>query len=314
MSSRWWRGIEARVMTMTRLSFFHLSGDGAAIKNFIVSGEDYRAAFNLIGVCAFHAGVIVVAFCLEDTHPHILLYGTYDACMRFKLLFESSYLHHVARTRTSSAGMKLDLDLIEITDRNHLMNVGTYTIVQPTKDGRNVLPYDYRWGTGSMYFRPKLHIPIWCYGEDGIYRSPVPAAEVGARQLRAICCSRMTIPGDWLICNGLILPDNYVDVALFESIYQTANCFRTFLAAGRKQQQEVQQHFAAYRGVAYEDAEARERCGDCCQQIFGFRDVRRLNPQQRITLAQQLWRQFRLSRRQLATLVRLPYEEICKYT
>lgn len=299
---------------MTPFSFYHLTGDGAVIKHFIDGDIDYRAAFNLIAVCAFHAGVVVVAFCLEDTHPHILLYGTYDACMKFKLLFESSYLHHVARTRSSSAGMNLDLDLIEISDNGHLMNAGTYTIVQPTKDGKNIMPYDYRWGTGSMYFRPKHHTSIWCYDEDGIYQKPLPAKEVGARQLRAICCSRMTIPGDWLICNGLILPDNYVDVTLFESIYRTANCFRTFLSAGRKQQQEIQQQLAAYRGVAFEDAEAKELCGDCCQQLFGFRDVRRLNSQQRLNLSQQLWRQFRLSRRQLATLVRLPYMEICKYT
>lgn len=299
---------------MTPFSFYHLTGDGAVIKHFIDGDIDYRAAFNLIAVCAFHAGVVVVAFCLEDTHPHILLYGTYDACLKFKLLFESSYLHHVARTRSSSAGMNLDLDLIVISDNDHLMNAGTYTIVQPTKDGKNIMPYDYRWGTGSMYFRPKHHSSIWCLDEDGIYQKPVPAKEVGARQLRAICCSRMTIPGDWLICNGLILPDNYVDVALYESIYRTANCFRTFLSAGRKQQQEIQQQLAAYRGVAFEDAEAKELCGNCCQQLFGFRDIRRLNSQQRLNLAQQLWRQFRLSRRQLATLVRLPYMEICKYT
>ena len=299
---------------MTPFSFYHLTGDGAVIKHFIDGDIDYRAAFNLIAVCAFHAGVVVVAFCLEDTHPHILLYGTYDACLKFKLLFESSYLHHVARTRSSSAGMNLDLDLIVISDNDHLMNAGTYTIVQPTKDGKNIMPYDYRWGTWSMYFRPKHHTSIWCLDEDGIYQKPVPAKEVGARQLRAICCSRMTIPGDWLICNGLILPDNYVDVALYESIYRTANCFRTFLSTGRKQQQEIQQQLAAYRGVAFEDAEAKELCGDCCQQLFGFRDIRRLNSQQRLNLAQQLWRQFRLSRRQLATLVRLPYMEICKYT
>lgn len=299
---------------MTPFSFYHLTGDGAVIKHFIDGDIDYRSAFNLIAVCAFHAGVVVLAFCLEDTHPHILLYGTYDACLKFKLLFESSYLHHVARTRSSSAGMNLDLDLIVISDNDHLMNAGTYTIVQPTKDGKNIMPYDYRWGTGSMYFRPKHHSSIWCLDEDGIYQKPVPAKEVGARQLRAICCSRMTIPGDWLICNGLILPDNYVDVTLYESIYRTANCFRTFLSAGRKQQQEIQQQLAAYRGVAFEDAEAKELCGDCCQQLFGFRDVRRLNSQQRLNLAQQLWRQFRLSRRQLATLVRLPYMEICKYT
>ena len=46
---------------MTRLSFFHLSGDGAVIKDFIIGDLDFRAAFNLIGVCAANVGVVVVA-------------------------------------------------------------------------------------------------------------------------------------------------------------------------------------------------------------------------------------------------------------
>lgn len=60
---------------MSYRSFYHLTGDGAVIKEFILSEADERAAFNLTGVCAFHSGVTVVAFGHEDTHPHTLLHG-----------------------------------------------------------------------------------------------------------------------------------------------------------------------------------------------------------------------------------------------
>ena len=299
---------------MNDLSIFHLTGDGAVIKEFIASDDDFPAAFNLIGVCAFNAGVIVMAFGIEESHPHILLRGHRERCMRFKCLFEGSFLHHAARTRKPPVNLNLDLDLLDIADESHLMNAGTYTIIQPTKDGKQVMPYDYLWGTGSMYFRPPTHIPIWCYDAAGVFHQPERADRVGARRLRAICCSRMPIPDHWLICNGLILPDNYVDVAAFERIYRTANCYRTFLTSSRAQQQTVQQRIAAARGVSFDDLEARRLCGDGCQRMFGFKDVRRLNALQRIQLAQQLWRTHHLSRRQLATIVRLPYEEICKYT
>lgn len=299
---------------MNYQSFYHLTGDGAVIKNFIVNKADFRAAFNLTGVCAYNADVVVVAFSYEESHPHTLLHGTHDNCMRYKLLFEGSYLHHVVRTRKPPVRLNLDLDLLEMEDESHLMNTGTYTIIQPTKDGKPVMPYDYLWGTGSMYFRQKYHIPIWCYDQDGVIRQPIRADQLGGRERRAVCCSRMSIPDDWLVCNGLILPDNYVDVALFERIYRTVNCYRVFLASSRSQLQAVQQRIATARGVAFDDLEARQFCGDCCQQLYGFKDVRRLTSLQRIGLAQKLWREHRLSRRQLATVVRLPYAEICKYT
>lgn len=295
-------------------SFYHLTGDGAIIKEFIISDLDFYAAFNLIGVCAANSDAKVVAFGIEETHPHLLLSGTREKCMTYKWMLESSFFHHATRTRTPPVRLNLDLDLLEIEDENHLMNAGTYTIIQPTKDGKPLMPFDYRWGTGSMYFRPKTHIPIWCYDKDGLYHQPVRADQVGARKLRTICFSRKTIPGDWLICNGLILPDNYVDKSLFEHIYRTANCYRTFLASNRAHQQAIQQRIATARGVAYDDMEARKLCGDFCQRMFGFKDVRRLTSLQRIGLAQALWRAHRLSRRQLATIVRLPYEEICRYT
>lgn len=295
-------------------SFFHLTGDGAIIREFITSERDFCAAFNLIGVCSANSGVDVVAFGIEESHPHFLLSGTREKCMQFKWMYESSYYHHATRTRKPPVHLNLDLDLLDIEDESHLMNAGTYIIIQPTKDGKPLLPFDYQWGTGSLYFRPEKHIPIWCFDKEGMFHQPVRADQVGARRLRTICFSRMTIPGDWLICNDLILPDNYVNIALFEGIYRTANCYRTFLSSNRAQQQTVQQRIAAARGVAYDDLEARLLCCDFCQQMFGFKDVRRLTSVQRISLAQALWRAHRLSRRQLATIVRLPYAEVCRYT
>ena len=64
------------------------------------------------------------------------------------------------------------------------------------------------------------------------------------------------------------------------------------------------------RGVMLEDMEARRVCGDVCKQLFNTRDPRGLDAPQRITLAQELRRRYRMTFRQLATVVRLPETEI----
>ena len=301
-----------REMKAMKQEYFHICANGADARNFIIREEDYYAAFNLVGVCAANTDVVVVSFSIEDSHPHFLLWGTRANCSCFKTLYETQYVHYAAGTRTGGADIKFHCEMYSIgDDEDYLRNVAVYSIIQATKDGKPVMPYDYRWGTGSMVFRKDFYTPVWLFDDQGAIRQPVPFGSLGARARRALLHTRsMSIPEDWLVCNGIILPSNYVDVARFESIYGTHNRFRVFLSSPRKREEVMLAKMAEERGVSMEDLEARKVCGNVCKQMFGTRDPRRLNTHQRIQLAQSIRHQFRLTFRQLATLVRLPETEI----
>lgn len=297
---------------MDPFQYFHYCAKGADARNFILCNADFKAVFNIIALCAAVPGVTVVSFSIEDSHPHILLFGTLARCARFKVLFESICRHYAADTRKGGADFLLRGELYSIgEDLAYLRNVAVYTIIQATKDGKWIMPYDYKWGTGSMYFRSGFYTPVWLFDDKGIVREPVRFGSLSAKERQRIVHSRQyTIPDDWLICNGLILPSNYIDVGRFESIYKTPNCFRVFLSSTRSREEEMLTRMAEERGVALEDGEARSCCGDECKVLFGTRDPRRLNAMQRIELARVLRRKYHLTRRQLATVVRLPEEEI----
>lgn len=296
-----------------RSGYFHLCSDGALSPQFLICEDDFRVAFNLVGVCAANSGATILSFSLEDTHLHILTYGTKDSCIRFKAMYEDSWVHHIGRKRGSRHGAVIDIDIIPVQDKDYLMSVGTYTIVQPTKDGKQVMPYDYRWGTGSMYFRSEEHRSLWTINSIGEKMVPKKAGDVNILELRSILGSRRPIPDDWLVCNGILLPDNYIDVTHFEGIYQTANCFRVFLASSRSRDQVVLERISTYRGVDMEDSEARLHCHEITKQLFGITNVRLLDTRQRIQLAQALRNKWHLSIRQIASLVLIPYSEVCKY-
>ena len=248
--------------------------------------------------------------------PHILLWGTKEDCAVFKCLFENLYRHYAAATRKEGSELVLHCELYPIgdEDESYLLNVAVYTVIQPTKDGKAVMPYDYRWGTGSMFFRVQPFIPVWQLDENANVVDPVRFGNLLLDEKRALLHTRMlTIPDDWLVCNGVILPSNYIDVDHFERIYRTHNRFRVFLSSPKQREAEMLKKMAEYRGVALEDMEARKICGTVCKQMFGTRDPRRLDGRQRIALAQQLRKDYRLTFRQLATLVRLPETEIRIY-
>lgn len=292
--------------------FFHVCANGTDARDFIIREADYYAAFNYMAVCAANTDVIVVSFSIEDSHPHALLWGLKEECSKFKVLYENLYTHYAASTRNGEVVLVLRCELYPIgNDLDYLRNVAVYTIIQPTKDGKSVMPYDYLWGTGSLYFRTGFYTPVWLFDEHGSICRPVPFSSLGGRERRHLLHTRnYSVPDNWLVCNGFILPDNYIDIARFESIYVTFNRFRVFLSSPKKREEMMLAKMAEERGIMLEDLEARKVCGDQCKQMFGTRDPRRLIPQDRLMLAQQLRRQFRLTFRQIATLTRLPETEV----
>lgn len=300
---------------MMKQQYYHICADGEDARHFIIGRKDFLAAMNIVALCVAHCNVSIVAFALEDTHPHFLLFGTIEECSRFKAMFEDLYRRYAAETRKNGPKLVLHCEQYPIgDDEGYLRNVAVYTIFQPTKDGKRVMPYDYLWGTGSLYFRSGFYTPVWFFDEEGIVCQPVRFGDLSVQLRREMVHSRsLTLPDDWLVCNGVVLPTNYVDIARFESIYQTHNCYRVFLGNSRKKEQEILLRMAKARGIMLEDSEARDVCGTECKILFGTRDPRKLSSEQRIRLAQTLRSKYQMTFRQIATCVRLPESEIRIY-
>ena len=295
--------------------YYHICADGEDTRHFITGKKDFIAAINIVALCAANSDVCVVAYSLEDTHPHFLLFGSLEACSRFVTLFECVYRHYAADTRKDGPKLVLHCELYPIgDDEDYLRNVAVYTIFQPTKDGKRIMPYDYCWGTGSLYFRTGFYTPVWLFDEQGTLCQPIRFGDLSVQSRREMIHSRtLTIPGSWWICNGIVLPTNYVDIPRFESIYQTHNCYRVYLGNSRKKDAEILLRIAKEKGIRLEDSEAREICGNESKAYYGTRDPRKLASEQRIRLAQVLRSKYRMTIRQIAICVRLPESEIRKY-
>lgn len=298
---------------MENTSYFHMFANGDYAKNLIISESDFFSAFNLIGVCAANTAASVVSFSIEETHPHLLLYGTQSDCHRFKIMYEQSLLHHISSTRGTRDNVCFNCEMYAVTNEDYLRNVAAYTVVQPTKDGKKIMPYDYLWGTASMYFRSNRHVPVWLLDCDSKISEPVPIGALTYRQRIRLLSSKRNVPANWLICNGFLLPSNYVDVERFEAIYGTPNCFRVFMANNKKRDETVICRMAKVHGIDLEDLEARHVCEKVCLDLFGKRTARWLDTTQRLTLAMNLRRCHKMSFRQISILSRLPEAEIRKY-
>lgn len=293
--------------------YYHVFANGDEAKNLITSESDFFAAFNLIGVCAAHSNAKVVSFSIEDSHPHILLFGQKTDCTAFMHKYEKLLMRHIIVSRKSSDGVVLKCDIYPVNNEDYLKTVAVYTIIQPTKDGKNIMPFDYPWGTGSLYFRPAWMNPVWQMYPDGKSELPVPAGSIPIKRLQNMMHSKFSIPDDWLICKGFLLPTNYVDIGLFEQIFITANCYRVFLGNSSRKNDTVLDKMLKVHGISLEDFDARKLSEDVCMSMFGKKTARWITPEQRLMLARELYRNHHLSIRQTSTFSRIPAEELKKY-
>jgi len=293
--------------------YYHMFANGDDAKNFITSEKEFKLAFNRFGVCQHLTGVIVLSASVEDSHPHALIKGSFEQCILFKNLYEELSIRSIVQSRGSKDGVILHCEIAEVSDEQYLMNVGTYTIVQATKDGKAVMPYDYLYGTGALYFRSPNTILPWMIDKDGKCVDPVRYGDLTIRKKHNLCATKTKLPDNWLICNGFVLPTNYIDVKLFENIYKTHNCFRAFMASGKTRDEQIITQMSRVRGVNIEDLQARELCRELCYELFRRVNTRMLNVNERLELARALRQRYFLSVRQLSFLVKIPETEIHKY-
>ena len=293
--------------------YYHMFANGDDAKNFITTKEEFKAAFNRFGICSVDSNVEVLSCSAEDTHPHALLHGTLEDCTAYKDSYEDRSKRSIVQRRGSLDGVNLHCELYEIDSEPYLRNVAAYTIVQATKDGKAVMPYDYLYGTGALYFRSKNSVLPWLVDDNGLVCTPREFGTLSEREKRMYSLSKAKIPDNWLICNGFILPTNYVDVKGFEGIFRTHNCFRAFLSSGRNKDDEIVSKMSSARGVLIEDLEARNLCHAACLTLFGKSTTRTLSIDQRLILARHLRKAYGLSLRQLSFLTKIPEIELRKY-
>ena len=275
-----------------------------------LSKSDFVAALNRLAVCAARfPGVAVVAFTFEDTHVHFLLYCLEEDGKAFCDLFKRLTMIYLSHTRGGKpSGLQILFDVEEIDDESYLKKVGVYVIVQPTKDGKGIMPYDYPWSSAPLYFRGEKAVPLWFVDKHGVVQDTIRIGDMTYREKRKKIKTAVGLPDEWLVCNDIVLPSNYVDVSRFENVYKTHNAFRAFLS--RSSDSEVIQQAASVRGVSLPDHEMRGACRKICKEVFSVGDVRRLDSARRLEVARHLRRRYLVSKKQLSRIVHVPLDEI----
>lgn len=266
---------------------------------------------NRVAVCVLRQKVTILAFVLMDNHFHFIVRSSCeDDAIAFANMFKrltGKYNSDVYQEKASLA--RLPVKVIPVPDEDYLKTLIGYVVKNPTK-ARMDMFYNYPWGTGNLYFRShnKAQDPRNEAKAPDVETSTV--ANVGCNSLRALCRTRVSLPGEWLIKDGIILPENYVAVAEVENLLKTTRSYMYFLSMNKDD--EIEADFGEWNELRLNDGELRMARSDISLELFGTENIRDLSAPQRMAVAKVLRRKYLCSKKQLARIIMLPYDDVAR--
>ena len=263
------------------LGYYHVCTDGNAIAWMFQDDEDFIAGVNRVGLCVLMTCVEVVAFILMDNHVHFVLYGTAVKCKAFINMYKRLTGRWISNKYGLSDYLRLlPAEMIRIADEESLMNTIAYIDRNSIVAGYKCMPCEYPWGTARYMFRDKSDAAV----------KDVVCARIGSMpivQQRAVLKTRISVPGDWLICqNGMILPSSFMDLGHVERIFKTPARYSYFLA--KKLEGTVEMQMNESRRTFMTDKELREVTKQISCKLYGVDDVRSLDVKSRMAIARKL--------------------------
>ncbi|MCQ2134641.1 MAG: hypothetical protein MJY88_06705 [Bacteroidales bacterium] len=293
---------------------WHFYTDGKAVDVMFYDDRDFAAGLNRIHVVLQDYEVIILAFCLMDTHIHFVLYGEFDECNRFihEYLRRTSAaisLRHGDRSKLQAASVGYQV----IKDDGYLKTVICYVIKNPTTAGMKYCPTDYPWSSGPLYFRSS---GFWCSppwsrpGEDGLlrYHGTENLADLPVRDRRSMLRTRQEWVRPAQVVDGTVFPGAFVRSDLVEEVFRTHRSFQYFVGRTKDDDVEFKDSFISYLSVPVQ--EMRQHKNELCMKMFGEKTVKKLSVHQRLKLARRLRSGYQSSPRQIARLCGLVYDEV----
>ena len=285
---------------------WHFTTDGNSIDVIFEDDQDFKDGMNRVFVVSRDYRVLILAFCLMDTHVHFILYGSYDECNAFI----HKYIQQTSRyinTRHGHIRKLLNLPIHHqvIDDDFYLKTAICYVLKNPPVGGLSYSAYDYPWSSGSLYFRSKGQWNSSLWLED-LMRENLMDMDVLER--RSLLKTRNVHFPDVKIIRGVICPDEYVCYKLVEDIFRTHKSFNYFMC--RTKDEDVESKGGAISRLSIPIQEMRQHRDEICHELFQVATIRMLDVKQRLRLARVIKSRYNSSSKQIARLCGLLYTEV----
>lgn len=284
---------------------WHFCTDGNAVDAIFSTDEDFRAGMNRIYKLSTNYDIVILAFCLMDTHVHFILYGDFEECNRFLHEYVRLTSYHISREHSDrNKMMDVPIRHQEIDTDWYLKKAVCYVIKNPPAGGLPYTYYDYPWSSGALYFRNPGHWAsptFYLSGKNSIHSLSNTSQK---RMLNSHFPSR----DDAKIIDGIVFPGEYVAVEVVEQLFRSVKGFTWFIGTSKESDVESREGAVSYLSIPIQ--EMRQHKNEMCRSMFAVNDIRSLNTDRRLALAKALRSKYNSSLKQICRLCGLQYNEV----
>lgn len=276
--------------------YYHICSDGNRADVLFGNKEDFVAAMNRVAAITLRMKIVILAFVLMDNHFHFVIKAdSEEAAVHFANEFKRlTGMYNASQYGAHLSLSRLPVKVISVSDENYLKTLIAYVIKNPTK-ARIEMFYTYPWGTGRLYF-------------NGMQRLKPSFRQTGVRYIKEQCRTHIAIPSDWIVSEGMILPENYVAIDLVERLFKTPRSYMFFLSLNKDD--EMERALGEWNEINLTDTELRAERDRMMKELFGIRTLRELSAPDRLKLARLMRRRFLCSKKQIARIVHLSYDAV----
>ncbi len=291
------RGVERAVRNC-----WHFCTDGNSTDFIFTGDEDFIHGMNLIFFVARKYHIIVLAFCLMDTHVHFVLYGEFEQCNAFIHEYVRRTSIYVRRTRGDAHKFReIPIAVQKVEDERYLKSVICYVVKNPAAAGLNFTPGDYPWSSGALYFR---RLDYWTSPSWGNMKQ---RDSLSVRQCKKLFLTNETLPAGTILIDNLIFPGEYVEYRLVEDIFRTCKSFSYFM--GMTRESDVESRGGSVSRLSIPLGELRQYREEISRELFGTDNLRALDTTSRVKLARILKSRYNSSVKQICRACGLVYDQ-----
>lgn len=292
-------GVFKTIEDMIEREFYHACSEGLEKSLIFRNREEFIVGMNYVAICEHKFKVRILCFCLMGNHFHFILSGTYDECWRFMNEYKRMCAMMMKRLQGKGEALKnVEIQMKRISDRSYLEAAIAYVLRNPVAAGLRLMPDQYPWGSGSMYFRRD-------YMPKGRRADEFPIRKL----MHEILHSKTAIPGDYIIDeSGIVSPLCYIDYKTVEEVFGHPSRLMGLLSSKKEAE------FELFLGIADKYNPDLEELKDSVRELidaeFGVRAISQLSMEQKIILCSLMRRNFHASRKQIALITRLNLETV----
>ena len=271
--------------------FWHLCTPGTNQEIMFISSEDYGFGVTSAAI-SLPDTVSAYALAVMSNHLHDILSGNRDDCLDYFGQREKRIRSYLAGT-----GRKVDLryfkpDIIPIESLTALRNEIVYVNRNGYVAHPEHTPFSYPWSSGMYYFNPAAD------GDSLRYSS------LSYDGKRAVTHSRlMTLPEDYYVKNGAITIPSFTRIRDGECFFRDAHQYFNLLSRSAEAYSEVAKRLGDQ--VFLTDDELFSALCVLCRKEFGQPKPSSLSPNDKISMAIRMKKQYAASNGQIRRMLRL---------